>query len=237
MKPLLIILPGWGGSKKTWQGFRDKASAFFDVEVLDLPCFGEEPCPTTVWGVDEYAKFVEKKIEKYSGGEVVILGHSFGGQIAAHLAAQNKNICGKLILSGAAVYRKKRTVKNIIFKIASVTGNYLFSMPILWKLKTKARTVLYKAADSPDYLKTEGIQREIFKKVIQEDVSDELKNISIKTLVVWGDKDTYTPLEQGKKIADHIPGAVLKVIKDGTHGLHLNAPDELLSLICEFDTC
>ncbi len=185
-------------------------------------------------GSRRVCKIRRKKLEKFSDREVVLFGHSFGGQIAAHLAAQNKNICEKLILSGAAVYRKKRTLKNIIFKLIAVTGNFIFSMPMLWKVKTKARTVLYKAADSPDYLQTSGIQRDIFKKVIREDVSGELKNISIKTLVVWGDKDSYTPLEQGKKIAEQIPGSILKVIEGGTHGLHLNTSDELLNAIHEF---
>lgn len=234
MKPLLIILPGWGGSKKTWSGFSDKASAFFDVFVLDLPCFGDEACPTAVWGVDEYAKFVEKKLEQFSDREVVLLGHSFGGQIAVHLVAEHKNICEKLILSGAAVYRKKHTLKSMVFKLIAVTGNVIFSMPILWKVKTKARSILYKAADSPDYLQTSGIQRDIFKKVIREDVSCELQNISAKTLVVWGENDSYTPLAHGKKIAEQIPNSFLKIIKGGTHGLHLNTSDELLLAIREF---
>lgn len=234
MKPLLIILPGWGGTKKSWQAFSESASAFFDVQVLELPCFGDEPCPSTVWGVAEYAEFVKNKIQKVSGRELIILGHSFGGQVAVSLVAQNKNICDKLILSGAAVMRKKRSLKNNIFKLLAVTGNVIFSMPILWKIKSQARSILYKAADSPDYLKTSGIEREIFKKVIREDLFCKLQNISVKTLVVWGDKDSYTPLVHGKKIAAQIPGATLQIIEGGTHGLHLTKSAELLSAIREF---
>ena len=177
MKPLLLILPGWGGTKKTWQAFSEKASGFFDVQVLELPCFGDEPCPSTVWGIAEYAEFVKSKIQKISGKELIILGHSFGGQVAVSLVAEHENVCRKLILSGAAIIRKKHSWKNNVYKLLAVTGNFIFSMPILWRVKSQARSVLYKAADSPDYLKTSGIEREIFKKVIREDLYQKLQNI------------------------------------------------------------
>ena len=62
-KPKLIIVHGWGGSRQTWSDFVSLAESDFEVEVIELPCFGAEPCPSSIWGVEEYAKFISDKIK------------------------------------------------------------------------------------------------------------------------------------------------------------------------------
>jgi pimeloyl-ACP methyl ester carboxylesterase len=48
----------------------------------------------------------------------------------------------------------------------------------------------------------------------------ELRAITVPTLVLHGDKDQVNPLEMtGKKVAELIPGATLKVYEEGAHGL------------------
>jgi len=59
----LVILHGWGASTKSY----DKLKPLLEqkgisVFVFDLPGFGNEPAPGEVWGVDNYADWVEKKI-------------------------------------------------------------------------------------------------------------------------------------------------------------------------------
>ncbi|MBU1901283.1 alpha/beta hydrolase [Patescibacteria group bacterium] len=236
---ILIILPGWGGSHTTWKQFTTFAKKEMqEVFVIDLPCFGDEPCPKAVWGVEEYANFVEKKInkikEEYPNKKVVLLGHSFGGQVATILASQNARICDTLILSGAPVYRVKRPLKKALFGCIAKAGKVLFSLPLLKKIEPLAKRVLYRVAKSPDYSKTDGIQREIFKKVIIEDVSDRLENITMPTLLLWGEKDTYVPLKYAKKIHQHLSQSQLEVITGGTHGLHLKNIDDMIKHIKTF---
>ena len=244
-KPKLIILHGWGGSRQTWSDFVSLAGSDFDVEVVELPCFGAEPCPSSIWGVEEYSNFVADKIKSYppkadqSGSEkenqeTILLGHSFGGQIATYLLAHEPNIVDKLILSGAAVYRRPESLRNNIFKMVAKCGKIVFSLPGLNKLSGFMRKVLYKSAGTGDYNKTEGIRRDIFLKITKQDVSQSLPEIKVPTLVVWGDKDSYVSLKDGELIAGNIPGAKLEIIKNGTHGLHIKKKQELLNIIKNF---
>ena len=230
----LIILPGWGGSAKTWEGFvsfLEKHIPDTTVHVIELPCFGEEPCPSHVWGVAEYADFVKHKIAHIKKGRVFLFGHSFGGQVAAYLVAKDQNICEQLFLSGAAIYRPKHTLKRVFFGGLAKIGKILFLVPFLKKYGNIARRLLYKTAHSPDYLKVSGIQQEIFKKVIREDISQDLLNIMVHTTIIWGEKDTYTPLKFGKQIAENIPNATLHIIPNGTHGLHLHHKKAVADII------
>jgi pimeloyl-ACP methyl ester carboxylesterase len=232
MKKQLLILPGWDGTKQTWQAFIDIAHNDFDIYCLELPCFGSEPCPTEVWGVKEYADFIVKKIVELKLVKPILLGHSFGGQVAAYLAANNPKLLDSLILSGAAVFRQKNNAKIIFFASLSKLGKLLlFFAP---QLAPNFKKTLYRLAGSPDYDNTSGIKREIFKKIIRQDIGTELPKIITPTLVVWGEKDSYVPLKDGKSIAQMIPGAKLRIIEAGKHGLHIKQPENLLQIIKEF---
>ncbi len=244
MSSTLIILPGWGGSHETWADFVELAKPHFaDVVVINLPCFGTEPCPTDVWGVEEYSHFVEEKISKYAnlpagrqGMQIVLLGHSFGGAVATHLVANNPELIDKLILSGAAVYRPKNYIRRILLGTFAKFGKVLFKIPFIEKGNVWAKSVLYKAADSPDYASTSGIKRDIFRKIIRQDLGYLLPLIAVPTCVIQGTRDTYVPYAYGARMAEHIPHASFVSVAGGTHGLHLKKKQELLDTILEFLT-
>ncbi|MDP2736809.1 MAG: alpha/beta hydrolase [bacterium] len=230
----LLILPGWGGTKESWKNFINLAQNDFQVICLELPCFGSEPCPTEVWGVEDYAQFVSQKIKNLNLIKPVLLGHSFGGQVAAYLAARDPHLISRLILSGASAIRPEKNLKRYVFNVLAKTGKIIFSLPLLKNLTAPAQKFLYRLADSPDYNSTSGIQREIFKKIIRQDLTEELKSIKIPTLIIWGDLDGYIPLKTGKKIASLIDDSKFEVIGSGKHGLHLQMPEKLYSTVKNF---
>ena len=245
--PTLVILPGWGGSHETWADFAVLAEPHFhDVVVIDLPCFGNEPCPNEVWGVEEYADFVKKQIIKLSNnqipsqggipakGGVILLGHSFGGAVAVHLVAKNPEIVDKLILSGAAVYRPKNYIKRGVFGLLAKLGTLVVSIIPSRDMQGSIKKMLYRFAGSPDYTDTSGIKRDIFKKIIRQDLGYLLPDIAIPTCVIHGTDDTYVPCRFGRRVSQHIPSASLVIVPKGTHGLHKKRTKEFFKAIMDF---
>lgn len=230
----LIILPGWGGNTQTWNKFTNIADRKVDTYVIDLPCFGTEACPKESWGVEDYANFVKEKIKELTDEPVFLLGHSFGGQVATYFATYNPKMINKLILSGAAIFRSEKLIKRTVCAKIAKLGKMLFRLPLLKKYAVQSRKIIYKIANSPDYTHTEGVKREIFKKVIRQDLVKLLPNIKVPTLVVWGKKDRYVPVGKGKKIAKLIPNSKLIIFPKGKHGLHLQIPKELFQVVYDF---
>lgn len=231
-KSILVILPGWGGSHETWSNFIELAKNEFEVICIDLPCFGTEPCPTFAWGIDEYAEFVERKIVAI-GRPIILLGHSFGGQVAAKVAINRPDLISDLILVCAAAIRPWRPVRRLFFGIIAKIGKLFFSIPFVEKRSLWAKHMLYRIVGSHDYEEAADVKKEIFKKIIRTDLSKSLSGIKLPTVVVWGEKDTYVPLRYGKEIARLIPNSKLYVIPRIGHGVHLREPKTLLKFIIE----
>jgi pimeloyl-ACP methyl ester carboxylesterase len=66
------------------------------------------------------------------------------------------------------------------------------------------------------------------------DLTRELPNVRIPTLVVGGTADVLTPPFEARRIAGLIPGARLELLRDGGHMLMLERTDELDRLIVDF---
>jgi pimeloyl-ACP methyl ester carboxylesterase len=235
-KKTLVILPGWGGSHETWKDFIALASTKFAVVCIDLPCFGDEPCPDKVWNVEDYATFVSQKINselRTPNSELILLGHSFGGQVAVVLASKHPELIDKLILSGAAVIRPNKIFRRLLFGTIAKFGKLLFKLPFLEKFDVLARKILYKTADSPDYKATAGTKRNIYKKIIRNDLRKSLPDLKMPTLVTWGTRDNMTPIRHGTKIARLLPNSKMAVFPGG-HNLHNELTKEYLTVIEQF---
>ena len=67
------------------------------------------------------------------------------------------------------------------------------------------------------------------------DFEAELRAVKVPTLVVHGDKDAVNPLDKtGRKVAELIPNATLKVYEEGPHGLAVTHRDRLARDILSF---
>lgn len=54
---------------------------------------------------------------------------------------------------------------------------------------------------------------------------ERIKNINVPTLIQWGEKDTWIPLENAHRFARDIPGAVLVTYPDLGHVPMEEAPE------------
>lgn len=63
--------------------------------------------------------------------------------------------------------------------------------------------------------------RQVLVKVVNEDLEPLLSNIQQETLLIWGDKDTATPLSDGQKMEKLIKNSGLVTVKGAGHYSYL----------------
>ena len=61
-----------------------------------------------------------------------------------------------------------------------------------------------------------------------------LGQISVPTLVLWGDSDRIADPGYGRGYADAIPGAEFRILTDTGHVPQIETPDQLLGAIQDF---
>lgn len=230
----IVILHGWGGSSKSWeQVIEFLSNNNYMVICPDLPGFGESDDPKQAWNINKYICFILDFLNTLKIDEFILLGHSFGGGLSTKITAKNPRIIQKLILCDAAVVRAKERLgtRQIIAKMGAKIMKPFKNNELI---KSKLRPLVYKLAGTHDYFSANDIMKETFKKVFAEDLRAFATYIKKPTLVVWGDKDEITPLEDAYTIKDMIDGAELSIIKDVGHSPHLKKPKELSKLIIEF---
>lgn len=212
----VLLLHGWGASIQAMRPIADcLTAAGRECVCLDFPGFGASPAPETPWGVPEYAKLTRAFIgqQRLLGCDVVC--HSFGGRVTLMLAAAEPGLFGKLVLVDAAGVRPKRSLKYYLKVYAYKLGKRLAR--IKWLDRLLGLSQRQQNAGSADYRALSGVMRDTFVKVVNQDLTPLLGDIKNETLLIWGERDTETPLYMAKIMERRMKNAGLAVIPGAGH--------------------
>ncbi len=229
----MIVMHGWGCCASTVRLLAD-ASANSDTSVynLDLPGFGDSPEPEQVWSVYDYASAVEAFCRKLGLESPVLVGHSFGGRIAIILASRMP--VSKVILVDAAGIKPRRSLKYYIkvygFKVAKRMAPLLMGRKRAGSLIEKMRG----RAGSGDYASATPKMRAVMSKVVNEDLRHLLPQIKAPTLLIWGGRDTATPISDAHIMQKLIPDAGLVSYPEAGHYSFLERPAQTRAVIQSF---
>ena len=95
---------------------------------------------------------------------------------------------------------------------------------LVLKIFPNALNNLKKKFGSADYRNATPIMRDTLVKTVNEDLTDLLPNIKQSTLLIWGENDTATPLEDAKKMESLIKDSGLVTIKGAGHFSFVEQP-------------
>lgn len=229
----VLIFHGWGGTSYSWRDVSYCLSQKgFEVIALDLPGFGETQPPEDAWDTDDYIKFLLSFVKKLDLKDFYLLGHSFGGALALKFTFKHKELVKKLVLCDPAIIRKERLgIRQKISKFGSKYFSKIIAKTPLYPFFEKAA---YWFAGAYDYYHANAIMKEIFQKVISEDMSDIAQKLNKECLIVWGEYDQATPIKDGFVLNQLIKNSQLKVIVDSGHNPHRTHKEELCKVLLKF---
>lgn len=204
--PAVFALHGW---QRTGNDFAPIVAGL-DALAPNLP--GASPAaepPAEVWGSPEYAELVADAIRPY--GPVVILAHSFGGRVAVHLAATYPELVRGILLTGVPLVRLQSAPKaSLGFRVVK----RLAAMGLVSQARLDAER---RKRGSADYNAAQGIVRDIFVTLVNEDYRDVMARVAAPVRMVWGENDTSAPADAGLAASKLIPGATFRVVPGAGH--------------------
>jgi len=226
-KKTIVFLHGWDNSSEVFRPLSYYLKNDFLIYTPDLPGFGKSPIEKPM-ALKDYADFIYKFLKDNQIEKPIIVGHSFGGAVAAKLAILHPEIISKLILVGASAIRESNFKIKITEKLVNITKKFLSQ-------KIRQFILKFLELENTDYARIQNpYLKETFKIVIKENLTPNLPFIKTPTLVIWGENDTETPLKEGEKIAKLILNAKLEIIKNASHHVFLDKPLEFIHEIKKF---
>lgn len=229
---LVVLLHGWADRAAGLRSLQVALAKDSRVVALDLPGFGGTQAPPEAWALNEYASFVADFLKKINAGPVaMIIGHSNGGAIAIRGLANGTLSAKRLVLMASAGIRGEQKGRLKALQAVTKVGKVL-TAPLPASAKRKLRGKVYEAVGS-DMLVAEHMQ-ETLKRIVADDVRADAANLTLPTLLLYGENDSSTPASFGRQFNELIHGSMLKVFPNAGHFIHLDKPNEVAEAITGF---
>lgn len=227
----IIILPGWGDTRKTFTNIINYFKNNYTIYIMDYPGFGNSPILSSSLTIYDYTEIIKNFINKKNIKNPIIIAHSFGGRIATLLTTKYQVKIDKMILIDIAGIKHKKTLKQ---KLKEKIYKFLKKITNKSKNKEKYHKKLINIFGSKDYQSLPPGMHQTFKNIISENLTPFFSLIPSECLILWGKLDEATPLTDAYKINNLIKESELIIFPKGNHFPYLQYPVLINKIIFEF---
>ncbi len=218
----IILLHGWGQNIEMMKPLGDLLSKTHKITILDFPGFGQSDDLITDWTIHDYTDMLKEFVNVLDIKKPILIGHSFGGRVAINYSSTES--ISKLILFGSPCIRKN---KKLSLKVRILKS--LMKVPGLKNIGEYMK----KYIGSRDYKAASPILRKTLVHVVNEDLTTQAKQIDRPTLLIWGEYDDESPVDEAKELEKIIEDAGL-IVLPGTHYAYLENLNQVFNILKEF---
>ena len=252
----LLFVHGLSSNGDAWSKNIEVLKNDYTCIALDLPGYGKSSKPDVDYTATYFAEVLHQFIEKLDLKNIVLIGHSMGGQASIKLATIHPESIQKLILvapagleqfseSNAAIMKSYLTMESIKNTTdAQIEKNYALNFYSQSDDVSKMINDRKEIKEATDF---EAHCNAIVKSVsgmLDDPVYNDLDKISQKTLVIFGDKDMLIPNryfnptlsteDVGKIATEKIKHVNLEILENAGHFVQFEKPNEVNALIRQF---
>jgi pimeloyl-ACP methyl ester carboxylesterase len=226
-KVRVLWLHGWA---RRGEDFTLAASSLAQQGVasvaLDLPGFGASPLPSSPGGARHYAELILPAVRQLADEPLVLVGHSFGGTVAAVVASEHPELVASLVLTGAPLLRNPSGSRSPSVYRAI---RWLHARGLLSDARMEKARQRY---GSSDYRRAQGLLRDILVANVNESYEPELSSLNVPVTLLWGENDRDVPLDVAIRAGALLRGPHSLLVLPGIgHLLPLEAPEELTNAV------
>lgn len=244
--PSMVVVHGTPWSSRTLKPMIDLLAHTYRVHVFDMLGYGQSAQPDDDVSLGVQNQLLDQLLEYWGLQAPIAVGHDFGGTtvLRAHLI-NRQNFSAMVLIDpvvltpwGSPFFAHVREHCEAFEGLPHDVHRALVAEYV--------RTAAYRPLDPSTVAEIiepwmgESGQRAFYRQIAQADetYTDEivplLSTTRTPTLVLWGEQDSWIPVERGHRLARAIPGATLQTIAEAGHLVVRERPDVLSRAILGF---
>lgn len=242
----ILLIHGSTGSLEDWSYIIDALSTRYRITSFDRICHGYSSCENYQFNLNDNAELVKKIIDKLGLKKPMIIGHSYGGLVVAHLLANGYNDRLKYMI-----------IDSPLFELAANFRFKLLSTPLLGNALAVITKFTISEIGIENGLQDLSVNKEEKEKIISKrkklwsqpkaqtamskeiincqrnlhEISPKYKNISTQVTIVTGSDFDKTFRHQAEKFSEHITNDSLIIIPYAGHYMLLDRSKVIIGLI------
>ena len=230
----ILFLHGLFGTPEHWCTVMESLSDKYRVIAPQLPI---DPQPGRrrkgIQTIADLSDWVAQLVESLQLDPFVICGNSLGGLIAIDLCVRHPQFAQGLVLAGSAGLFERSPIRGLKSRptkdfVRSTISGILFDQSMV---TDKLVDEWYQSVMDRDYVR---FLLRVSRATRDRCVEDELGNLTLPTMIVWGRNDEITPPSSARDFQRLIKGAQLEFIDDCGHAPNWERPERFAQLMDQF---
>jgi len=227
---VLMMLHGLFGALSNWEAVVARFAPKYRVIIPMLPIYS---MPIKEAGLEGLRTFVENFVDTMKLDNMIIMGNSLGGHVALLYTLKNEAKVSSLILTGSS-----GLFENAMGGSYPRRGSYDY-------IKDRVEYTFYNPSVASEELVSEVFETTrsipkcmrivaIAKSAQRNNLANELYQIKVPTLLVWGLNDTITPAMVAHDFNRLIQKSKLKFIDHCCHAPMMEHPEKFNAIVEDF---
>lgn len=249
----ILLLHGVGTSAREWSWVLPGLARNHLVYAVDLPGYAGSVEPPD-YAPAFTASFINSFLDAVGVERVTVVGNSFGGLTALHLALSEPERVSALVLADSAGFGRAVNpalaavtlpgagdAAKVLSKTPLVASQRAFGRALLlfarpWRIPPRWLKEQYQLAQTPNFMEAtlESIRSVVNPAGQREVLLDQLHRLRMPTLVVWGIEDRVIPYWHANVAVARLPKGTLVSIPGCGHLPHVEQASRFVSILDGF---
>ncbi len=239
----IVFLHGFSANAWLWAYQAPVLAHTYRCIVIEARGHGLSSKPLKGYSIQDMAADDAAALAALGIDRAILVGNSMGGMRAMQMSLDYPHlVAGNIIISSATNLSQYADADEFI---ASLQDNYEAAANAVvancFSDKTRRERPEVCEMIKNNFLDEVGLPRRVVFGCLEDpngvwrwDITDRLKDITQPTLVLVGEEDKATPVEANRFLADNIPQAEFRIIKDVGHCYEIEQPLEFNKVLEEF---
>ncbi len=221
-----------------WGEFLEGLSQSFDVIAPLHPGVKDEADLTVFDSIHDLVLFYDDLFKALGVDQPTLVGHGFGGMVAAEYTAHFPGSVEKLVLlDSLGLWRDETPVADIDTVPPGRVPTVMFADPAqdnVQAMLAVPEDSAGQAATMLERMATVAATNHFIWPIPDRNLERRLHRLENPTLLVWGEQDAYVPSSYAKLFEQRLKNVDTVTLESAGHHPHIESPDEALAAVGGF---